>query len=485
MYTRSALAAGAALGVLLVASASADAKTTRHHRSAGVASRETTELKSEVSALKSEVQALEARLDAQSQAQQQTQAAAQAAQSQAQAAQATAQAAQTQVAVQDSKILTIPTEVATEAKKNAPKPGWWNDTKVGGTMFADISNIKNANGNGKTGQSGTDYDIKRMYLTVEHKFNNTYSFNVTTDFNFDSNTTSPSGAAAVTNNEAGGANTASGIKTTQLYLKKAYLQASYADGFNVRVGAADLPWIPFVEGIYGYRYVEQTLIDRTKFGTSSDWGVHAYGSFFNHIVNYAVSVVDGEGYRQPSLGTVNRTSTMDVEGRLNANYKNFTVAVGGYDGKLGGDVANVATYHTAERFDALAAYTDSHFRIGGEYFWARYWKDVTTSSLAKTNSSRGYSVFASYNFTPKLSVFGKYEWVKPKEDTVAAEHDDYFNVGLSYKVISPVDVALVYKRETLRDGSFSTGNGVIGIPTGQTTGQGIYDEFGLFTLVKF
>jgi hypothetical protein len=342
-------------------------------------------------------------------------------------------------------------------------------------MFADASYVQNKNNGVKNAQSGTDYDIKRMYLVVDHKFNNTYSFNFTTDFNFDSN--------------AGpGANTASGVKTTQLYIKKAYLQAHYSDALNVRLGAADLPWIPFDEGLYGYRYVEQTLIDRTKFGTSSDWGVHAFGSLANNLISYQVSVVDGEGYRQPAIGTANRTHAVDVEGRISANYRHVTVAVGGYDGKLGNDVQGVPTFNTAERFNVLVAYTDKKIRLGGEYFWAKYWKDVLQSNPLVTNHSDGYSFFGSYMVLPKLSVFGRYDFVKPLADTVPSEHENYFNVGLSYKPIGPLDFALVYKRDSVLNGTgFSTGNGVIGtgIAAGPGTGHGTYDEVGLFTQVKF
>ena len=32
-----------------------------------------------------------------------------------------------------------------------------------------------------------------------------------------------------------------------------------------------------MEGVYGYRYVENTLVDRIKFGNSADWGVHVLG----------------------------------------------------------------------------------------------------------------------------------------------------------------------------------------------------------------
>jgi hypothetical protein len=485
MMNRSSLAAGAAMCAVLVASGLAQANTPARHGRASTTTADTQALKTEVGALKAQIQALTARLDAEAQAQQQTQARAQAAQSQAQAAQATAQAAQTQVEADASTILSIPAQVDSATKKATPKLGWWGDTKVGGVMFSDVGYIDNRNSAGKTAQSGVNYDIKRMYLTVEHKFNDTYSFNLTTDFTFDSNATSPSGASSPTPNEAGGANTASGIRSTQLFIKKAYLQAHYSEALNVRIGSAELPWAPFVESLNGYRYVEQMLIDRTRFGTTTDWGVHLYGNLFDHILGYQVSVIDGEGFKQPSTGTANRTNAVDVEGRINVTYKHFTVAVGGYDGKLGGDVTGVATYHDAQRFNALAAYADSKARIGVEYLWARYWKDVLQANPVKTNVSEGYSAFASWNFTPRVAIFGRYDRVKPQADTVPSEHEDFYDIGVAYKPIPALDFALVYKRDSVLNGSLSTADGVIGIPKGVLTGEGIYDEVGLFTQVKF
>jgi hypothetical protein len=456
MRLRNALLAGAALGAMIASATLVEAKPVRHKHTAGP-SRETLELREEVNDLKAQLQAVTSRLDAQAQAQQATQAQIQATQAQALAAQSAAEATASKVETAQAQILTIPAQVETAAKKAAPKPGWWNDTKIGATMFADASTITNKSDGVKTPQSGTDFDIKRMYFILDHKFNDTWSFNFTTDFNYDS------GPAAA----------------TQLYIKKAYLQAKLAPELTVRAGSADLPWIPFVEGLYGYRYVEQTLIDRTKFGTSADWGVHAFGTF-GGILSYQFSVIDGEGYKKPAIGTSNRTNAVDVEGRVSATYKHFTAAVGGYDGKLGNAVEGTPTYNTAERFDALAAYTDSKVRLGFEYLWARYWADVKQSNPALRNTTEGYSVFGSYNITRKFGVFGKYEWVKPKETTTPTFDDEYFNVGVSYKPIAPLDFALVYKRDEVKNGLLSTGDGTIG-----GIAKGTYDEIGLFTQVKF
>ncbi|MEI9932138.1 MAG: hypothetical protein WDM89_16745 [Rhizomicrobium sp.] len=128
--------------------------------------------------------------------------------------------------------------------------GWWNNTTIGGTAFIDFSDIEHKVSGVKQADTGTNFDVKRFYVAIDHKFDDVWSANVTTDVTYDSTT-----------------------KASQVFLKKAWLQAKvFGDMFDVRVGSSDLPWIPFVESLYGYRYVENTLIDRTKFGTSTDWG---------------------------------------------------------------------------------------------------------------------------------------------------------------------------------------------------------------------
>ena len=514
MTLKTTLIGGAAVGAMLAAGmvGTADAKTVRrHHRVAEATgpSKSEAELKSEVETLKTQVHELESRLDAQAQATQQTQAQVQTAQNQAQAAQTTAQAAQTQVAAQESQIETIPAQVESDTnKKIAPLlTGWFNDTKVGGTIFADFSSVSNrsngyavgsagaiAAGNSQAAQNGVSYDIKRAYISIDHKFNSVFSADITTDFTYDSVT-----------------------KASQLYIKKAYLQANLLGSeLVVRGGSADMPWVPFVEGLYGYRYVDHVLIDNYSYGTSADWGLHAFGNLWDNHIGYAVSVVDGQGYKVTPQGTIAtsesitctsatstvtttpttptttttcaltpgtsaRTHGVDVEYRLNANFDNVTVAVGGYDGHRGTSYIQ-PTFYVAQRFDALAAYTSPLGRIGVEYLWAHYWNDVTQTNPAKTNTTEGVSAFASVNFTKQFSLFGRYDYLKPQEDTAPHYDSNFFNVGLAYKPTNGVDLALVYKHESVIDGVLSTSNGSIGATN---PGKGTYNEVGIFTGVKF
>src|SRR3954469_19255397 len=212
-------------------------------------------------------------------------------------------------------------------------------TTVSGKSFIDITNYDLRNDGVDSATNGFGLDVKRFYLGVTHNFDDTWSANITTDFNYVGN-----------DNE------------TQLFVKKAYLQAKLSDAFVARAGSADLPWVPFVEDLYGYRFVENVIIDRLKFGTSADWGLHAGGKVSDGMFNYAVSVVNGAGYKNPT-----RSNSMDVEARVGfMPMKGLTVAIGGYSGKLGEDINNgtTPTQHTANRFDGLVAYVNGPLRAG-------------------------------------------------------------------------------------------------------------------------
>ena len=175
------------------------------------------------------------------------------------------------------------------------------------------------------------------------------------------------------------------------------------------------------------RFVEPTLIDRTAFGNSTDWGVHVLGSFADGLVSYQVSAIDGAGYRNPM-----RSQSVDLEGRVNLNYQGFVAGVGGYTGKRAADTftpfspvnnavtpvqtgTNVATFHTAERFDALVGYTSDKLHVGAEYFWSKNWNQVTK---VPSDTSDGWSAFASYKVTPLFTVFGRYDWMRPTQGSL-------------------------------------------------------------------
>ena len=453
MRTQSILLSGAAIGALIAVSCGMPAAAAaKHHKAAATASKS-----SKLEELEAKVQFLTDRLDEQAAVTRDQMAQLKAAQDAAAQAKAQAAAAVATANADDATIKTIPATVKTAVAATAPKSGWADSTSVNGRMYYNMSNVTIKKDGVNQSPSGFGFDVKRFYVGVDHKFDNTYSANVTTDFTY--------------NSTAG---------QTIVYIKKAYLQAHYSDAFTLVAGAADMPWIPFMEDLYGNRYVEQTLVDRLKYGTSSDWGLQATGKFGDKgMFNYKVAVVDGAGYKVP-----NRSKSVDVEGRFNVNIDKLTLAVGGYDGKLGKDNvvapgATPLTFHTASRLNAAAAWVDPMFRVGGEYFQATDWNNVTSTTADK---SQGYSVFGTVYFAPKFSLFGNYQYVQPSQTIKPSTKDNYYNIGVSYSPAKIVDFALVYKHDRVDNGTIATGNATLGA-AGNHNGQ--YDEVGVFSQLRW
>jgi hypothetical protein len=316
------------------------------------------------------------------------------------------------------------------------------NTTVGGRAFIDLTSVDQTSYNTTTGAAsnsaanGFGVDLGRFYLILDHTFDSMWSANLTTDVTY-----------------------ASSTGTTNVYVKKAYVQAKIADAFTVRAGSADLPWIPYSEGVYGYRYVEKVIADRLGYGTSADWGVHALGKFGDGgIINYAVAAVEGNGYKNPT-----RSKALDWEGRLSlAPFHGFTAAAGFYTGKLGKDVEQATTPvtpvapNTASRLDLMASYTIQSFKVGVEYFNTDHWKSVSPTTALAKDKVDGLSVFANFQIDPKSAVFARYDSATVDSyNNLAVKtelKDEYFNVGYAYKPRKGIDLAVVYKHDDQKTG---------------------------------
>ncbi|MXO60793.1 hypothetical protein GRI89_14715 [Altererythrobacter salegens] len=395
------------------------------------------EMRAQMAAMAEQMNAMQSRLDS-------AQAKAEAAEDAANDAAQTAQVAAATAA--DAKAESDTTGAFAKAAK------WAADTKISGRMYYNVSSVNAKDAAGNKVESDGGFELKRFYLGVDHKFDDTFAGNVTMD---------------VSPVDNGGKAVGYGF-----YIKKAYLEAKLAKELKLRLGSADMPWIPYVEGVYGYRHIEKTLTDLDSFGTSADWGVHASGDLADGVVSYQVSAVDGAGYREPKF-----TETIDFEGRISAKFGGFNVAVGGYTGELGKDVTGAAPYRTATRFNAMLAYKDEiagmPVTIGGEYFTAKNWKVL---QAAPKDKAEGYSLFASIAPVEQWSVFGRLDHIEPFKNSAPLMQDDFMMFGVQFSPATIVDFALVYKRDNA-DGGLKIGN--LG------SGQEKRDEVGLYGQFRF
>jgi len=324
------------------------------------------------------------------------------------------------------------------------------NTTFSGKMFFDFTNIDQKNSDtGKTDASGSGIDVKRFYLGVDHRFNDIWSASLTTDFNYVANDSQ-----------------------TNLFVKKAYVQGKFDPAAVLRIGSADMPWIPFVENYYGFRYVENTLTDRLKYANSADWGLHLGGDLgANKVANYAVSVVNGGGYKNPS-----RSKGVDVEGRVGfVPFEGMIVAIGGYSGHLGKETESTAAQNTAQRGDVMVAYADKAVRVGAEYFTAKNWGNLVLSPV--TDKAGGYSLWGSVALTDELALFARYDNAKLSKDLDRSSKDVYYNLGLQYQLTKGFKLAGVWKHETL-DRS-------VGVPAPLHVQNVKTNEIGVFGEVAF
>ena len=327
-------------------------------------------------------------------------------------------------------------------------------TTISGRVFADFTTKENKDkaSGVKSSDSGIGVDVKRFYFTVNHDFDAMWSAQFQSDIGDQ------------------------GAKRYDVFVKKAFVQAKFDPAFTVRIGSADTPWVPFVEGLYGYRYFEQVLTDHLSFGTSADWGVHVLGKLAGDTVGYQLSALNGKGYSNPT-----RTKSVDFEGRVSFEpVKGFTLAAGGYSGERGTETDAVPAKHTAQRLDGLVSYVNDQFRIGAEYFQADNWNTTTT---VLTDKSDGYSAWASFAATPALSIFGRYDSAKPSKDLKPKLEFTYYNLGLQWRANKSLAGTLGYKYEEVKGGTLSTGNGTIGSTV--ATSKGDYNEFGVWLLYDF
>jgi hypothetical protein len=309
-----------------------------------------------------------------------------------------------------------PAEKPAEAKKTPA-------TVVSGRVFADVTKKR-----GFEGGNGFGFDLKRFYIGVTHTLDEHWSAQFISDIGdrhaTDVKTDPKTGKLAVT------------LGRYDIFVKKAWLEYAAAKPAVFRLGASDMPWVPYVEALYGYRYVENLLVDRVKFGTTTDWGLHAFGQA--SVLKYAVSAVNGGTFTNPSRS---KAQDPDVEGRLAVEPGlGLAFALGGYYGTLSPPTLHVL--RPATRLDGFAGFTHERFRMGYEYFVANNWKTVASG---KPDRARGYSAWASVLVVDPVSLFARIDHTRMSERLKAGDVEDYLLTGVEYKVSKAIALAAAYK----------------------------------------
>ncbi len=298
----------------------------------------------------------------------------------------------------------------------SPAPG---QTQVSTTLFVNASDLQRTGA--QTKDEGLGVDLQRFYIDVHHRFDSQWSARVTTDINW-----------------------LRQQDPTDLWVKYAYIQRTFGRRLALRFGSAPTPWAEFANVWGGYRYIDKELLTRMKVGSAADWGVHAVGGLGR--ISYAVSAVTGAGFKHPRTG-----HDVDVEARLAWQPSPHSVlGIGGYRGTRAQDINGAPHRHTAERWNALAAYVNGRVRFGAQYFHASNWTRVTA---LLPDAASGWSSWASYRVLPKVAIFGRYDRSRPSLLLAPSRSDRYSQLGVEWIPNRYMRLALAGKHEVINTGT--------------------------------
>ncbi len=348
------------------------------------------------------------------------------------------------------------------AQKPAKTASAFPTVVVGGRVFADLTSRKNVDKGTRveSNDSGVGADVTRFYFNVVSDLSPMFSAKFTSDIGDQ------------------------GARRYDIFVRNAFVQAKLGDAAVLRLGAADSPWVPFVDGITGQRYLKQSITDNLGFGVSGDWGLHLLGKTGGGRVSYQLSLVNGRGFSNPS-----RSKTIDLEGRVAVEpVAGLTLAVGGYSGKRGQDTDVNPAKHTATRWNALADWRVGPVKVGGELFTATNWNQVTK---VPTDTSDGYSAWLQVAVAKDWTVFAEHWGTNPSKDLNPGLEGTYDDLGVQWKPVKAVTATLAYKHAEVKGGAIQAGQGgTIGfgsntIGSSVPGAKGVYDEVGLWFQYDF
>jgi len=220
-----------------------------------------------------------------------------------------------------------------------------------------------------------------------------------------------------------------------IFLKKA--QIDYKTSFGkVSMGLIGTNTYGVQEKNWGYRFIEQSAIDKNKFSSTADIGIGFSRSLIDNL-NMSLQVVNGEGFKQPQLDKYHKISfnTTYGERRLNKN-DGYNTGIVYSTEATDGDPTNMIS--------AFGGFAGMGLRIGAEY-------DMLT--IGSTESSI-ISVSANYSFMDNKDIFLRYD-MYDGDTSVDKDGSSYIITGILLSCGNGLSVAPNMRIESFENDSDS------------------------------
>ena len=218
-----------------------------------------------------------------------------------------------------------------------------------------------------------------------------------------------------------------------IFLKKA--QIDYKTSFGkVSMGLIGTNTYGVQEKNWGYRFIEQSAIDKNKFSSTADIGIGFSRSLIDNL-NMSLQVVNGEGFKQPQLDKYHKISlnTTYGERRLNKN-DGYNTGIVYSTEATDGDPTNMIS--------AFGGFAGMGLRIGAEY-------DMLT--IGSTESSI-ISVSANYSFMDNKDIFLRYD-MYDGDTSVDKDGSNYIITGILLSCGNGLSVAPNMRIKSYEDDS--------------------------------
>jgi hypothetical protein len=204
-----------------------------------------------------------------------------------------------------------------------------------------------------------------------------------------------------------------------IYLKYCYLELKeFFPGFKVLFGQAGLPWVPFEEKLWGFRYVQKVMPDLGGKLTSTDLGLSVIYKFPGGYGEFHGAGVNGTGYH-----AVENNKYKDVHGRLTITPMPKS------DFLKGLKISGFASYGfivdedvTRQRLITNLFYKYDFLSLGGTILWTRDDEPDSLGAVVDTTKSTGYSAYCTINFGKLMQkkynygIFARYDNFDPNTD---------------------------------------------------------------------
>ncbi|BCS84977.1 hypothetical protein prwr041_08700 [Prevotella herbatica] len=224
------------------------------------------------------------------------------------------------------------------------------------------------------GKTNTAFEISRAYLGYAYNFSPYFSAKAVMDVT-DKN-----------NGYQGSAYTA--------YIKNAYGEYS-RNGLTIDFGLIGTNTFNLQEALWGKRYLLKSFQDLNGYASSADLGL---GIKYQIVPELSIDaqVVNGEGYK-----SLQSDSAVKVSAGLTYQpiKKLYLRVYGDYQKKL----------EAQTTFNAMIAYKDDKFTVGGEY------NLQTGHNKVKDHNFNGLSFWGTYNPCKTFAVFGRYDNLTSKK----------------------------------------------------------------------